>query len=378
MNCLVLSFIGSCAYLSFILLVDSSISAETTMDYTKLMHQAFPGLEWVPVLLVFLTLFGQAALHLQFWYQLLQYIFDACNKLNKAIPHVLYNRWLVIGAPCALICLPLTFLRSIKGYSQVSMFTCVLIIVYVFHAVFYFGIGLNKYGFDPDRRIRYFEPNNYFIQSLSIQAFAFHCHPGVGPTLARLTTPTRKRQYGTLAIVIVSGAFCYVIGGLFPYMTTIASGTLTGKTMRITSHVVFQDYDTTQIFTMIVEGLYALFLLLTTPLVLFAARVALHDLMSAQEPSNWLWNVVGVVVFVGAVLLAVLVENIGTMFDFIGGVTISGIIYILPSAYYLKLCRGQSVVKKMVAIVLIPIGIATIILCLYDAITGIIHPHVDE
>jgi hypothetical protein len=134
----------------------------------------------------------------------------------------------------------------------------------MFHAAFYFIIGLHEYGFNPEKRIKVSEPNSYFIQSLSIQAFAFHCHPGVGPALARLVSPTRQRQYGTLAAVIAAGALCY----------------LTGRNMRIISHVVFHDYDTTQVFTMVVASLYALFLLLTTPLTLFAARVALHDLRS--------------------------------------------------------------------------------------------------
>jgi amino acid permease len=377
MNTLVLAFIGVCAFLSFVLLVDASIAADTTMDYSKLMRQAFPRLEWIPVLLVFLTLFGQSALHLQFWYDLLGYIFDACAKLGKTVPSILYSRWVVIGVPCVVICLPLIFLRSIKGYSQISMITCVLILVYVLHAVYYFVLGYTKYGFDPERQIRYFEPNENLIQSLSIQAFAFHCHPGVGPTLARLAAPTRRRQYATLAIVIASGAFCYLVGGVFPYITTLASGSGAGRNLRVTSHVVFEDYDTTQLFTMVVEGLYALFLLMTTPLVLYAARVALHDLIG-PDPSVLMWNGIGILVFVGVVLLAVLVKNIGTMFDFIGGVTISGIIYILPSVYYLKLCKGESLVKKSIAVVLIPIGAATIIVCLYDAINGIIHPHPDE
>jgi amino acid permease len=348
------------------------------MDYTKLMHQAFPGLEWIPVLLVFLTLYGQGAMHLQIWHDLLKFMFDSCKKHGYSIPSLLYNRWLVICVPAAVFCIPLTFLRNIKGYSQVSMFTCVLIVVYMCHAVFYFGVGFHEYGFNPENRIKVFEPNSYLIQSLSIQAFAFHCHPGVGPALVRLVAPTRQRQYGTLAIVIVAGGFCYLVGGLFPYITTIASGPMTGRNMRIISHVVFHDYDTMQVFTMVVESLYALFLLLTTPLTLFAARVALHDLISLQEPPPWLWNVVGVVLLIGLVLLAVLVKNIGTMFDFIGGVTIAGIIYILPAVYYLKLCRGESVTKKIIAIVLIPIGVGTITLCLYDAIEGIIHPRPSE
>jgi hypothetical protein len=70
-NTAVLLFIGVCTFLSFVLLVDASIKAGTTMDYTKLMRKSFPMLEWLPVLLIFLTLFGQGALHFQFWYEII-------------------------------------------------------------------------------------------------------------------------------------------------------------------------------------------------------------------------------------------------------------------------------------------------------------------
>jgi hypothetical protein len=364
-NTVVLIFIGICTYLSFVLLIDAALRAETTMDYTKLMSRSFPAFQWVPVVLIFLTLFGQGALHFQFWYNIIAKMTKGIENIADTDPLPWYlNRWFLIVMPSVIFCGPLTFLRNVKGYSQVSLLTCLLIVLTLIHAIVVFG----QKGFRPHGEIPIFTYNRYFIPSLSTQAFAFHCHPGAGPAIAKLINPTRKRQYLTMAAVVGAGGICYYIGGLLPYLTLGSVGT------PIKNHVVFDSYPQGPIFTYVTEALYALFLLVTTPLLLYAARVALHDLISKDPPSDNLWSAVGLAVLVAATLLAVLVTSIATMFDLIGGVTISGIIYILPPIFYLKICHRDSVIKTIVAWSMIPIGIAVICICSYHAINGFIHP----
>jgi amino acid permease len=247
---------------------------------------------------------------------------------------------------------------------MVSLLTCVLILIYLVHAITEFA----KTGIPRDRKFPIFTINKFFIPSLSTQAFAFHCHPGVGPAIAKLLNPTRRRQYITLAAVVGAGAFCYYIGGVLPYIT------LGSIAEPIKSQVIFDTYHQGGLFTYITEALYAFFLLITTPLLLYAARVALHDLISKQSPSYTFWVILGLVILFAATIVAVLVQSISTMFDFIGGVTISGIIYILPPIFYLKICHGESVLKMIIAVILIPIGAATICVCTYHGVHGLIHP----
>jgi amino acid permease len=362
-NTLVLLFIGLFTYLSFILLIDASLRAETTMDYTKLMRLSFPALQWVPALLIFLTLFGQGALHFQFWYKIISTMVIGIEKLGDKRPWYL-NRWFLIFVPPIVFCLPLTFLRNVKAYSQVSLLTCLLIVLTLVHAIVVFA----QTGFHRERKFPIFTINKYFISSLSTQAFAFHCHPGVGPAISKLINPSRNRQYMTMAIVVGAGAVCYYVGGIIPYLT------LASIDKPIDSQVIFESYQAGPIFTYVTEALYALFLLITTPLLLYAARVALHDLISTNPPSDLVWSVVGIVVLLAATVLAVVVKSIDTMFDLIGGVTISGIIYILPPVFYLKICHGDSLIRTIVAWVMISIGITTICVCTYHAVLGFIHP----
>jgi amino acid permease len=334
------------------------------MDYTKLMRLCNPKLEWVPAVIIFLTLFGGAALHFQFWYNLLSDIVRGLKHLLPDDRPWYLNRWFLIGLPSCTVTLPLTMLRQVKGYSQVSMFTCLLIAIYLAHAITYFAMAVRDGSVGAGTHYNYVSFNKYFIPSLSVQAFAFHCHPGTGPTIARLAHPTRERQYWTMLAVIATATVGYYVAGLLPYLTLAQQAPIPG-------HVIFNYYPSGQVFTYVTEGLYALFLLVTAPLLLFAARVALHDLISKKEPSITFWRVLGVAVLAGVTAVAVLVKNIGTMFDFIGGVTISAIIYILPPVFYLVICRGESRIKTVLACTQIPIGVATICVCTYDAITTI-------
>jgi amino acid permease len=274
-NTFVLLAIGALALFSFVLLIDASITGQTTMDYTKLMRLCNPKLEWVPALIIFLTLFGGAALHYQFWYNLVSNIVRELKDL-KSTDHPWYlNRWFLIGTPSCAVTLPLTFLRQVKGYSQVSMFTCLVIAIYVAHAIFYFAEAVRDGTVGASADYNYVHFNKFFIPSLSVQAFAFHCHPGTGPTITRLAKPTRERQYWTMLMVIAMATVCYYVAGLLPYLTLAAHA-------PICSHVVFECYGSGHAFTYIAEGLYALFLLVTAPLLLYAARVTLHDLISNE------------------------------------------------------------------------------------------------
>jgi sodium-coupled neutral amino acid transporter 11 len=362
-NTIILLAIAGFAFFSFVLLIDASIKGKTTMDYTKLMRLCNPKLEWVPVVLIFLTLFGGTALHLQFWYNLVTDLVRGVKGLKSSDHPWYFNRWLLITVPSVLVCLPLTMLRQVRGYSQVSMFTCLLIATYLAHSITYFVKGVRGGTIGPRSDFVYFKFNKFFIPALSTQAFAFHCHPGTGPTIARLIQRTRGRQYATMAAVIGAAAVCFIVGGLLPYLTLAPVG----------GQVIFDWYPEGRIFTYITEGLYALFLLVTAPLLFYAARVALHDLISKTEPSPAFWRILGTVVFAAVILVAVLVKNVGTMFDFIGGVTISAIIYILPPVFYLVISR-ESPVKTVCAWIQIPIGVAIICVCTYHAIKSIINP----
>jgi sodium-coupled neutral amino acid transporter 6 len=363
-NILILVFLASFAFFSFILLIDASMTAYTSMDYGNLMAAAFSKrVEWIPNVVILIIFFGVAVLHLQYTYSLL----ISCLKeidVYSPLPSWLYNRWMWILGLAVVVDLPLTFIKTITKFSRVSFATCVLILIYLTHAATYLIVRFVNHNFDPNHEIVFARFDRDLIISLNIQAFAFNCHPTVGPTLRRLINPTRQRRYLVMATVVAAAGFAYLAGGLLPYLTLVEG---------VTDPIVFLCYPEQQVFTIITKGLYSLFLLVTTPLILFSARFCVADLLALREPKPWQWVGLGVIMLLAAAVVAAFVESIGMMFDFLGGIICSCLLYFFPALFYLRICRSESLAKRVIAWAMFPLGVATVALSLYDTISGMLE-----
>jgi hypothetical protein len=279
------------------------------------------------------------------------------------LPSWVYSRPMWIFGLATVVDLPLTFIKTISKFSKVSVATAGLIFMYLVHSAVYLGIEVREQGFDPEHEIRYLELNNFFVTAIAVQAFAFHCHPTVGPTLARLINPTRIRQYQVLASVVVGAGVCYYVGGLLPYLTL-------GN--RVSELIIFLCYPTGQVFTIITKGLYGVFLLITTPLILFSGRFCLAGLICKQEIPVWQWHLMGVLMLLCCAIMATWVESLEIMFDLIGGCTVPVIMYLFPATFYIRICKGESKWKMAIAWGFIPFGMINIALALYHSIANLL------
>jgi amino acid permease len=363
-NTFLLIIIGCCAFLSFMCLIDAAMTAHITIDYGKLMGVAFgEKLEWIPNLMIFSGFWGVGVLHLQYTYFMTLAVLQEVAAKHD-LPSWLYSRPMWVFGLATLVDLPLTFIKTIAKFSKVSIATCVLIFMYLVHSAVYLGVEVNsERGFDPEGEIRYLELNNFFVTAVAVQAFAFHCHPTVGPTIARLINPTRVRQYKVLAMVVIGAAVAYYVGGLLPYLTL-------GN--RVSELIIFLCYPTGQVFTIITKALYGVFLLITTPLILFSGRFCLAGLICKKEIPVWQWHLMGVGMLLGAAIMAVWVENLEIMFDLIGGCTVPVIMYMFPAVFYIRICKGESKWKMAVAYAFLPFAALNIGLALYHSIANLL------
>jgi amino acid permease len=357
---IVVVFFGGASFFSFLFLIDASDTAGHPVDFAKLMGDSFTEkLEWIPHLVMFITFFGFGVVHLQAACSL----FTSCLAEIGNVPAWLTNRWFLICIPGDLIGYPLILLKSLKAYSYVSIFTCGLIVLYVVHSAIYLVIYSVKNGFDPEKQISFGSFNHYFLSSLSIQAFAYACHPLIGPTLEKLKQPTKARQYRTMTILTLCASSCYGLGGLLPYLTLFD---------QIETPVVFVYYDKGQWFTILTKALYALFVVFTTPLILFSARLSLNDVIFKTSFTLLRYWTIGIILISACILMAVTVESLEKVFGLVGGVTCNIIVYILPAVYYIKMCHGQSKVKRVIAWIMAPTGFILIGVCLYAEVMTIV------
>jgi sodium-coupled neutral amino acid transporter 11 len=283
---------------------------------------------------------------------------------GKTLPAWASNRWLWIFGLAICIELPLTFVRTVAKYSRVSTVTCVLIAWYLVHSAYYLILRVEDHNFDPDHKLEYFAFNKFFIGALGIEAFAYHCHATVGPSLARLKNPTRTRKYGVVAALSMAGALCYLTAGLLPYLTLVDG---------VDNQVIFNCYPPHQVFTMITKGIYGLFLIITAPLLLYTGRLCAVRTFCKEFPPQWKMDLYGVLMLGISALTAAGVKSISVMFDFLGGVAISSIMYIFPALFYIRICENESTWKYWVAWILVPLGTAEIAVSLYHSITSLIN-----
>jgi hypothetical protein len=165
-----------------------------------------------------------------------------------------------------------------------------------------------------------------------------------------------------MTIVAFCAASCYALGGLLPYLTLFD---------KIETPVVFVYYDKGQWFTILTKGLYALFVVFTTPLILFSARLSLNDVLFKTEFTRTRFWMIGLGLVTACILLAVTVESLEEVFGLVGGVTCNIVVYIFPAIYYIRLCEGESKIKRIIAFMMAPTGIILIGFCLYAEVTTI-------
>jgi amino acid permease len=74
-----------------------------------------------------------------------------------------------------------------------------------------------------------------------------------------------------------------------------------------------------------------------------------------------------------AAVVAAAVESLGVMFDFLGGIICSCLLYFFPALFYLRICGHESRLKRWLAWAMFPMGAGTVVLSLYDTISGMLE-----
>lgn len=112
-------------------------------------------------------------------------------------------------------------------------------------------------------------------------------------------------------------------------------------------------------------------MILTIPLILWACRISINELIFHSEFTTLRWNVIGFSVLISASVIAVTVEKIVNVFNIIGGVIVPVIVYVLPAIYFFKLA-SNSIMQKILSFFFIIFGFSVSALCLYNSIISMI------
>ncbi|OBS76831.1 hypothetical protein A6R68_16713 [Neotoma lepida] len=204
---------------------------------------------------------------------------------------------------------------------------------------------------------RYFIFNSQTVYAVPILTFSFVCHPAVLPIYEELKGRSRRRMMNVSKISFFAMFLMYLLAALFGYLTFY--GQVESELLHTYSSIVGTD-----ILLLVVRLAVLMAVTLTVPVVIFPIRSSVtHLLCASKEFSWWRHSAITVSILAFTNLLVIFVPTIRDIFGFIGASAAAMLIFILPSAFYIKLVKKESMrsVQKIGALLFFVSGIVVMI-----------------
>lgn len=250
--------------------------------------------------------------------------------------------YLVIMVTVAII-LPLCLLKSLgylgytSGFSLACMVFFLIVIIYKKFDLPCPGLELNltmqaaKMLPDNDTGMcepEYVEFNTKTIYALPTILFAYVCHPSILPIYNELKQRTSKKMEHVSIVSFLSMFFMYILTAFFGYFTFYDK----------VNEDLLRTYDASHdVLILVVRLAVVTAVILTVPVLFFVVRRSLLELIK-QKKFKWKLHIsVTLVLLAFSVILVVFIPSIKDIFAVIGATSANMLMFILPSALYLKL-----------------------------------------
>uniref|UniRef100_A0A4W4EVV8 Sodium-coupled neutral amino acid symporter 2 n=1 Tax=Electrophorus electricus TaxID=8005 RepID=A0A4W4EVV8_ELEEL len=252
-----------------------------------------------------------------------------------------------------IIILPLSLLKNLgylgytSGFSLLCMVFFLIVVIYKkFHipcplpddfinvTVNGVLVHLNTTDREGTCTPKYFVFNSQTVYAVPILTFAFVCHPAILPMYEELKDRSRKKMQGVANVSFLAMFVMYLLAALFGYLTFNA---VEPELLHTYSKVYKFD-----VVLLIVRLAVLTAVTLTVPVVLFPIRTSVNHLLGASKEFSWIRHVIiTFTLLAGVNLLVIFVPTIRDIFGFIGASAAAMLIFILPSAFYIKLVQKE-------------------------------------
>uniref|UniRef100_A0A8B9JBE9 Sodium-coupled neutral amino acid symporter 2 n=1 Tax=Astyanax mexicanus TaxID=7994 RepID=A0A8B9JBE9_ASTMX len=190
------------------------------------------------------------------------------------------------------------------------------------------------------------------VYAVPILTFAFVCHPAILPMYEELKDRSRKKMQGVANVSFLAMFIMYLLAALFGYLTF--NDAVESELLHTYSKVYKFD-----VVLLIVRLAVLTAVTLTVPVVLFPIRTSVNQLLCASKEFSWIRHTIITVILLACVnVLVIFVPTIRDIFGFIGASAAAMLIFILPSAFYIKLVKKEPMmsVQKIGACVFLASG----------------------
>lgn len=210
---------------------------------------------------------------------------------------------------------------------------------------------------DDSCRPHYFYFNSQTVYAVPILTFSFVCHPAILPIYEELKDRSRRRMMNVSKISFFAMFLMYLFAALFGYLTFYEN--VESELLHTYSKVLGTD-----ILLLIVRLAVLMAVTLTVPVVIFPIRSSITQLFCPTKDFTW-WRhgLITVSILAFTNLLVIFVPTIRDIFGFIGASAAAMLIFILPSAFYIKLVKKESMksVQKIGALFFLLSGVVVMI-----------------
>eukprot|EP01063_Lacrimia_lanifica_P001701 TRINITY_DN1087_c0_g5_i1.p1 TRINITY_DN1087_c0_g5~~TRINITY_DN1087_c0_g5_i1.p1 ORF type:complete len:626 (+),score=234.43 TRINITY_DN1087_c0_g5_i1:83-1879(+) len=213
--------------------------------------------------------------------------------------------------------------------------------------------------------LQYVHPTLDTFLALPTFCFAFVCHTSVLPVfheltqaddIARTARKSHKRMMVAIRWALLIAFSAYMLASIFGYLTF---RDMTNSDLLINyGQVTSDEHDGVSIFVRI-SFMFAV--CMTIPLLVFPYRRAVenfiagvHKLRTGVEPEpptgKWFWirhvTMTFLIIFI-LLTLALFVDSISVIFAAVGSTSSVSLVFILPSALFIKLCLSEENHERM-------------------------------
>lgn len=349
---------GLIAYSSMHFMIDASYYTKR-YDYRDLFAHTF-GEKYIVVInfMIFMVQFGAAMIYAHWNGRLVNGLINIDHPIFGADTF-----WTFVVT--TLLVFPLTILRSLAKLEGFAMLSTLFIFVLISHALYWFIKGCIDDGFDVNNQFESFRLNKAAITALGVNSMAYNCHINLFPTLYHLRNCTVKRAR-ILSVLVVSIAFVlYNLFGVFSYLY-LFDKLLSGKS-------ALEYYDNKNWFTIATKLGVIFVLILSSPLVIWAARNSINNIFFKDPPTSKRWIIIGGSICMLAATIACISDKVVIFFDIIGGLFTPSIIFLMPTLFFLLNHKSAKWFEKSLAIVICIFTAIATVACTYNAIVEIIE-----
>ncbi|KAF4080987.1 hypothetical protein AMELA_G00155640 [Ameiurus melas] len=216
---------------------------------------------------------------------------------------------------------------------------------------------------------KYFVFNSQTVYAVPILTFAFVCHPAILPMYEELKDRSRQRMQNVANVSFLSMFIMYFFAALFGYLTF--HDMVEPELLHTYSRLYKFD-----VVLLIVRLAVLTAVTLTVPVILFPIRTSVNQLLCASKEFSWIRHIIITVsLLIGANVLVICVPTIRDIFGFIGASAAAMLIFILPSAFYIKLVKKEPLksVQKIGAILFLVSGFVVMFGCMSLIILDWVH-----